>query len=271
MIARVVMPRYYACLAGICLVTLVVASVGKSDPIKPKEVIQLFNGKDLTGFYTYLKGLGKNNDPDKVFSVHDGMIHVTGQTFGALTTENEYANYRLLVEYKWGDRTWAPREMRGRDSGIFVHAVGADGARSGVWMEGIICQLWEGATGDLTLAAGKNKPRLTMEAVQRGNLFFYKPGAPAVIRVGESKVCWFGRDPAWKDTKGFRGKADLEKPVGEWNTIECLCDKDKITCILNGKVVNAGTASSHTKGKILFQSEGAEIFFRKIELHPIGE
>ena len=80
-------------------------------------------------------------------------------------------------------------------------------------MEGIICQLWEGATGDLTLAAGKTKPRLSIEAEQRGNLFHYKPGAPAVVREGESKVCWSGRDPAWKDVKGFRGKDDVEKPV----------------------------------------------------------
>ena len=39
--------------------------------------------------------------------------------------------------------------------------------------------------------------------------------------------------------------------------------------ILNGKVVNAGTNASHTKGKIMFQSEGAEIFFRKIEMKPL--
>ena len=69
--------------------------------------------------------------------------------------------------------------------------------------------------------------------------------------------------------QGFRGKEDVEKPVGEWNTLECICDGDKITNILNGKVVNAGTKASHTKGKILFQSEGAEVFFRKIDLKPL--
>ena len=34
-----------------------------------KEKIVLFNGKDLTNFYTYLKGIGKNKDPKKVFTV----------------------------------------------------------------------------------------------------------------------------------------------------------------------------------------------------------
>ena len=69
--------------------------------------------------------------------------------------------------------------------------------------------------------------------------------------------------------KGFRGKQDVEKPVGEWNRLECICDGDKITNVLNGTVVNVGTKASHTKGKILFQSEGAEIFFRRIDLKPL--
>jgi hypothetical protein len=34
--------------------------------------------------------------------------------------------------------------------------------------------------------------------------------------------------------------------------------------------VNGGTGSSLREGKLLFQSEGAEIFFRRIELHPLS-
>ena len=51
--------------------------------------------------------------------------------------------------------------------------------------------------------------------------------------------------------------------------VEVICDGDSITNILNGYVVNHGTGSSHTEGKILFQSEGAEIHFRKIEVRPL--
>ncbi len=83
------------------------------------------------------------------------------------------------------------------------------------------------------------------------------------------RINWFARDPEWKDIKGFRGKHDVEKVAGEWNTLECICDGDKITNILNGIVVNAGTNASHTRGKILFQSEGAEVFFRRIDLLPL--
>jgi hypothetical protein len=39
---------------------------------------------------------------------------------------------------------------------------------------------------------------------------------------------------------------------------------------VNGKVVNEGVRASLTEGKILIQCEGAEIFFRRIDLEPVG-
>src|SRR5262249_22527056 len=36
-----------------------------------------FNGKDLSGFYTYLHD-HKYDDPDKVFSVRDGVLVISG-------------------------------------------------------------------------------------------------------------------------------------------------------------------------------------------------
>ena len=54
-----------------------------------RETIHLFNGKDLTGFYTWLKGTGKE-DPGKVYTVHDGLIHVSGEGMGYVATEKAY-------------------------------------------------------------------------------------------------------------------------------------------------------------------------------------
>ncbi len=258
-------------LAGVvaAFILLGAASTGGSEPVTPKAPIKLFNGKDLTNFYTYLRGTGKNNDPEKVITVHDGMIHVTGKVFGCFVTEQEYQNYHLVVEFKWGTKTYPPREDKAMDSGVLLHCVGEDGAAgSGAWLESIECQVIEGGTGDFILVKGKNQPTITAEVEKKQSQFYYKPGGEA-RQFPPGRVNWYGRDPAWKDVKGFRGKEDVEKPAGEWNTLECICDGDKITNILNGKVVNVGSKASHTKGKILFQSEGAEIFFRKIELQPL--
>jgi len=68
---------------------------------------------------------------------------------------------------------------------------------------------------------------------------------------------------------GFRGKQDVETPGTGWTRVEVICDGDKITNIVNGHVVNHGTNSSLRRGKIIFQSEGAELYFRKIELTPL--
>jgi hypothetical protein len=256
-------------LAALVLTALLFDFAARPGTAADKEgTIHLFNGKDLTNFYTYLRGHGKNNDPEKVFTVHDGMVHVSGKVFGCFITEKEFDNYHLIVEFKWGEKTWPPRENRTMDSGVLLHCVGEDGAAGGVWMESIECQMIEGGTGDFILVKGKSVPRLTAEAEMRGKQWYYKPGAPPREFTG-GRINWYGRDPDWKDVKGFRGKQDVEKPVGEWNRLECICDGDTITNILNGKVVNKGTKASLSKGKILFQSEGAEVFFRKIDLVPL--
>ncbi len=202
------------------------------------------------------------------------MIRVSGEVYGGFTTEKEFDNYHLLVEFKWGQKTFPPRVKSARDNGILLHCVGADGAAGGVWMESIECQIIEGGTGDFILVGGKGKPRFTVESEKRptqgGKRMepYFKPGAPAVEYSG-GRVNWYGRDPEWKDTLGFRGKNEVEKPAGEWNRLECICAGDSITILLNGTKVNAATKASLTKGKILFQSEGAEIFFRRIDLKPL--
>jgi hypothetical protein len=239
---------------------------GFADPVK--EPITLFNGKDLTNFYTYLDKYKKNNDPEKVITVAGGMIRVSGEVFGGFVTEKEYENYHLVIEFKWGEKTGPKRAEAARDSGILLHCTGEDGNASGFWMESIECQMIEGGTGDFILVKGKNQPTMTATAEKRGNEWYYNPKSEPRKFTG-GRINWTDRDPMWKDVKGFRGKHDLEKPVGEWNRLECICDGDKITNILNGTVVNAGTGASHTKGKILFQSEGAEVFFRRIELLPL--
>src|SRR5712692_4390251 len=136
---------------------------------KDDGTIHLFNGKDLTNFYTYLgaptkgqKPYGRNNDPEKVFTVHDGMVHVSGKVFGGFITEKEYENYHLVVEFKWGEKTWPPREKAARDSGILLHCQGADGG-FGPWMESYECQMIEGGTGDFLVLSGKTKRSLTVE------------------------------------------------------------------------------------------------------------
>ena len=131
------------------------------------------------------------------------------------------------------------------------------------------CQIIEGGTGDFIMVPGLEKPSLTCETrTGPDNQPYFEKGGTAITR-NSGRYNWWGRDPAWKDVLGFRGSRDVENPVGEWNRMDVICDGDTITVYLNRHVVNVGTKSSLTMGKIQFQSEGAEIFFRRIEIRPL--
>src|SRR5690349_18120229 len=73
-----------------------IPSFAKDVPnIKTGEPIFQFNGKDLSGFYTFTK-YHKLEDPNKVFTVKDGEIRVSGEEWGGFTTRDEYSNYHLI-------------------------------------------------------------------------------------------------------------------------------------------------------------------------------
>jgi hypothetical protein len=93
---------------------------------------------------------------------------------------------------------------------------------------------------------------------------FEPGGSPVTLLRG--RINWWGRDPEWKDVLGFRGENDIENPVGEWNTIECIVQAQEILIYLNGTLVNRAIDVHPRRGRIQIQSEGAEIFFRRIDL-----
>jgi len=194
----------------------------------------LFNGKNLDGWYTFLKTSGKNNDTAAVFTVNSGLLRITGKEFGYIITEKAFNDFHLVVEFKWGEKKYPPRENRVRDNGICYYV----GENDRVWPRSIECQIQEGDCGD----------------------FWFIDSVTAVIdgqQVGPTK-----------NTR-FIKKKDAEKPTGEWNRIEVIAQKGKCTHIVNGVVVNEATDASLRHGRILIQSEGAEIFYRKIEVREL--
>ncbi len=244
------------------------ALAAAGEPVRPAKKIVLFNGSDLTNFYVSLKDTGRE-DPKGVFTVRGGVIRISGEAWGGLTTEREYADYRLLVEWKWGGKTWPPREKNARDSGILLHGTGEDGAAGNGWLESIEYQIIEGGTGDLILVRGKGRPQVTAEVEKRSDgQLYWKPGGERVAR-DQGRINWYGRDLRWQDRTGFRGAADVEKPLGEWNRSEVIARDGELAFYLNGRLVNQAFESSHRQGKIQIQSEGAEILVRKVELHPL--
>lgn len=251
---------------------------------KSSEWTALFNGKDLTGWDVYLgptfdsinnkmdttRVPGLNNDSLHVFTVIkiDGepTLRVSGQQFGGISTKQEFQNYHLKLQFKWGQATYAPRKGKKRDSGLLYHAVGKHGADYGFWMRSQEFQIQEGDCGDYWGVAGG-----VMDIPAKGNeteKYIYDSQAPLLTFSGTSKN---GR----RCIKSY----DAEKPTGEWNELELYCLGDTAIHVVNGTKVmmlyhsqqdDSGKLSSLKKGKIQLQSEGAELYFRNIQIQPIS-
>lgn len=279
-VSRQVQMKY----TGIVLCVLLVRIAQAAEPLAPESgIVSLFNGRDLTGLYTWLVDT-KYEDPRGVFSVTNGVLRISGEGLGYIATKQSHSNYRLLVEFKWGTHnwTWGDRIGKARDSGIFLHSMGPDGNShdgQGAFKAAIECNLFEGATGDFLLIRGNAadgsllSPRITVEAGEEHDADhwpFWKKQGKRVTLERWGRVNWFGKDRQWQDRLDFRGAHDLEKPVREWNRVECRCDANRIQIRLNGVLVNEAFDVWPTNGPILLQCEGSEIFVRKFELQPLS-
>lgn len=233
----------------------------------PRDSVVLFDGTNLDKWYTFLRDRGVNNDPQNVFTINEsGWLRISGEEWGCITTLDEYSDYRIVLEYKWGEQTFKPREDRVRDSGLLVHSVGEDGAWKGNWMYSIECNIIEGGTGDFIVVGDGSEEfaiTSTVASYEKGNRYS-STGDPLTINLG--RIDWERKDPNLSGEKGARGKDDVENPVGEWNILECVVDGETITVFLNGQLINHAYNVKPSKGKIQLQSEGAELFFKRVVL-----
>lgn len=196
--------------------------------------VDLFNGKDLTGWTHYLWD-GKAKQEDKqtpmsaVWSVQDGVLVCQGRPTGYIRTVKEYENYRLSLEWRW------PEGAKGGNNGVLVHTSTPNAL--GQWPKSIEVQLAQGNAGD-----------------------FWVIGT--TLEVPEIEKRRNGR-------RHLNLTDNSEKPPGEWNRMEIEARGDEIKVWVNGDLVNHATKCSERRGAIALQSEGALIYFRNIRLTPL--
>jgi hypothetical protein len=253
-----------------------------AEAVTPQRLIALFNGTNLAGFYTWLVDC-QREDPRGVFTVTNGMIRISGEGLGYLSTDKEYRDYHLVAEFKWGQRNWpwGDRVGKARDSGIFLHSFGPDGNShdgKGAFKAAIECNLFQGATGDFLLIRGTDAngsalaPRITAEVAPARDAegwFTWQRGGRRQTIERWGRLNWFGKDPSWRDQLDFRGPHDLESTPNNWTRVECICAGRRITVKVNGTVANEAFDVFPGQGKILLQCEGSEILFRRLELRPL--
>ena len=145
-----------------------------ADTIMPQERIELFNGKDFTG-WTFCTKSG--TDPMATWSVTNGVIHCTGKPMGYIRTVQNYQNYEL-------DVTWRFVKIvpKADNTGVLVHMQLPDK----VWPKCIQVQGKHERQGDLFLMAGaESKEHQGMDAnwsVTNGAVGFQSEGAEMEIK-----------------------------------------------------------------------------------------
>jgi len=263
----------------LCILTLGFKTVLKKD-----HWIQLFNGKDLSGWNTYLgpdlndsgkfingQPIGLNKDLRHVFTIvraeGENIIRISGENWGAISTEKEYENYHIQLQFKWGALSWGQKKNKKKDSGLLYHSVGKYGADYGAWMRSQEFQIEEGNCGDYWGVAGG---MADMPVDKKSDSeYVYNPKGALTTFVQGGKA---GR----RCIKG----SDAENASGQWNTLDLYCFGDTSIHIINGKLMmilynekqmENGQPLPLTKGKIQIQCEGAEVFYRHIQIESIDQ
>ncbi len=208
----------------------------------PEETtaLELFNGKDLNGWYEDVPDMDKDSMLTTPFIVRDSLLVSLGTPGGHLITDSSYKNYRLEIQYRFA------REPG--NCGVLVHA-STPRALYNMFPKSVEVQMMHENAGDFWCIVED-------------------------IKVADMETRRGPRDE-WGITEGkLRRIVNLtdgsERPLREWNfmTIECVSDTVKVW--LNGDLVNHGFECTVQSGRIALQAEGSEVEFAKVALTPIS-
>jgi hypothetical protein len=228
--------------------------------------IELFNGKDLTGWTPKINGYQLGDNYNNTFRVEEGVLKVSYDNyenftneFGHLFYKTPFSNYKFRLEYRFvgeqvnGGQAWATK-----NSGIMIHCQSPE---SMLVNQGFPLSLEVQLLGGVN----ENEPRPS------GNLC-----TPATHVVMDGKLITEHCIPA--NCKTYYGE--------EWITAEVVVNNDSITHFIDGKSVISyyhptiggqflDTTSDETQAKdgqhltggyISLQSESHPIEFRNIEI-----
>lgn len=241
----------------------------------------LFNKKDLSNWDTWLRApnmtdydsttmigppqpmIGLNNDPRKVFTVNNGILRISGEIWGAITSKEEYGNYHLRFVTKWGEKKYFPKDKSPRDGGLLFHCTGPFDYAFKCWMRSMEMQVQEGEIGDFFNVGGgvaEFQVKEKVKTIYNETADQYDASQPLVRHPGR----------VWRS-------GNFESPKGEWTVSELVCRQADAVFIVNGFVVNRlfniyrqDLTEQVTRGKLQFQSESAEHYYKSIEIRPIS-
>ena len=203
------------------------------------RTIDLFNGRDLSGWHPDIPALDDNPDTLMPFIIRGDKLVSLGTPGGHLITDKSYDDYRLEVRYRFAGEPG--------NCGVLVHA-STPRSLYKMFPKSIEVQMMHENAGDFWCIVED-------------------------IEVPDMEARRGPKDE-WGITEGKKRRIlnltdGSEKPLGEWNTMIIECLNDEIKVWLNGDLINYGKNATATRGQIAVQAEGSEVEFSAIKLTPI--
>jgi hypothetical protein len=235
---------------------------------KQEEWIQLFNGKDLTGWTVKITGYPAGENFGNTFYVEGGIMKVKYDAygddfagrFGHIYTNNAYSHYKLRVEYRFaGEQAPGGAEWAYRNSGAMLHAQAPETMA--------IDQDFPVSVEAQMLGGDGENERRTGNVCTPGTEVYIN-GLPYIKHCAEST------------SKTYHGNqwVTMEMIVLGDSIVHHVIDGDTIMTYTN-LTVGGGNVSPKPEipegplkeGRIALQSESHPIEFRKVELLDLSK
>ena len=231
----------------------------------------LFNGRSLDGWRFFQDG-GGAVDPASAVRIERGVLHFLGgrqageaAPSGHISTVQDFANYHLRLDYKWGETRFTPRALQRRNSGLLYH-MGA--ATDRLFPPCIEFQIEEGDVGDAIMV-----DTLGLQGPLLGGTPLWPNYFPGLPQTYETPIRAGGLSRLWLRHSGIYERLD------GWNTLDLYAFGDQAAHLVNGRIVNSlfrivapgadGAAAPLTKGRIALEFEQAEVFFRNVMIRDL--
>ena len=207
--------------------------------IQEEKTVDLFNGKDLSGWHVDVPAADNRPDIEETFIVRDGNLVSLGKPNGHLITDAKHKDYRLNIEYRFAGQPG--------NCGILVHA-SKPRALYKMFPQSIEVQMNHKHAGDFwCIVEDISVPEMVKRRGPKENWGITEGKARRILNLTDGS----------------------EKPVGEWNRMMIECVGDEVKVWVNGDLVNHGNNCTATQGQIALQAEGSEVEIRKFTLTPI--
>jgi len=258
--------RCHAILPALLLSTLV-ASVSAAAP--DGEWIQLFNGKDLSGWTPKIKGCELGDNYKNTFRVENGVLKVAydgydrfDNRFGHLFYKTPFSNYVIRVEYRFvGEQVAGGAGWALRNSGIMIHGQAPETMRKDQDFPVSI---------EVQLLGGSGKGNRTTANVCTPGTHIVIDGKLITRHCNSSKSKTYHGDQ-WVTLEVEVHGSRLIKHIIDGQTVFEYTEPQLDEGDADAKKLIVGGQKLLSGGTISLQSESHPVEFRKVELRKLAD